>query len=210
MVHLFSPIKKNLIGMKRILFPTMIIDLKQENFISDWSKSTKYKVNRAEKENLEIRRDNKILPEILKLFQKSAAVKNLRGYTIADFDSKPWIKCSGVFFQNKLLAGHIWMMDRDEKRMLLFVNASDHHEEQNDASLIGRAHYYLLWQDGIYYRNGGIEIMDLNGYRSHTDDPGLKGVYAWKEGTHGREENLYQYYPLHVYWLRKFRNMAAG
>ncbi|HZV70048.1 MAG TPA: hypothetical protein VFG10_10910 [Saprospiraceae bacterium] len=210
MVHLFSPVKKNIPGMIRLPFPTMIIDLAKENFIEDWSKSTKYKVNRAEKENLEIKRGHEILPDILKLFQKTAHVKKLRGYSIEDFDSKPWIKCSAVYFENKILAGHIWMMDREEKRMLLFVNASDHHEEQNDSSLVGRAHYYLLWQDGIYYRTGGIEIMDLNGYKPQTEDPALKGVYAWKQGTHGREENLFQYYPLYVHWLRKFRNMVNG
>lgn len=209
MVHLFSPVKKNIIGMIRIPFPTMNIDLTNENFIDDWSKSTKYKVNRAEKENLVIQRGNEILPQILILFQKTALAKNLRGYTTEDFDSKPWIKCSAVFFDAKMLAGHIWMMDHEEKRMLLFVNASDHHEEQNDTSLVGRAHYYLLWQDGVFYRNGGIEIMDLNGYKKLTNDPALKGVYAWKEGTHGQVENLYQYYPLYVHWLRKFRNMVS-
>ena len=196
--------------MIRLSFPTMIIDITSENFIDLWSKSTRYKANRAEKENLIIKRDNSLLPAILDLFQKTALKKNLRGFHVHDFYSKPWIQCSSVFEGDKLLAGHIWIFDPAEKRILLFVNASDHHEEQNDASLIGRAHYYLLWQDGLFFQKAGFEIMDLNGYRSKTNDPALKGVYAWKEGTHGHEENLYQYYPMPVHWLRKFRNMVAG
>ncbi len=196
--------------MIRISFPTMILDLRIENFIDQWSKTTRYKVNRAEKENFNIKRGIDLLPEILKLFQKTAMVKGLRGFTTADFDSKPWIQCSAVYSEEKMLAGHVWIMDQIEKRILLYVNASDHHEEANDSSLIGRAHYYLLWQDGIFFQKSGMETMDLNGYAPKTNDPALSGVYAWKEGTHGQQENLYQYYPVYIHWLRKFRNMVAG
>ncbi|MBK9982702.1 MAG: hypothetical protein IPP15_09815 [Saprospiraceae bacterium] len=208
-VHLFSPVKKTIPGMICIPFPTMIINLKNENFIESWSKSAKYKINRAEKENLNLKRGLEYLPEILTLFQKTAEVKKLRGFRIGDFDSKPWIQCSAIFFEGKILAGHVWLIDPEEKRALLYVNASDHHEDQNDSSLIGRAHYYLLWQDGLYFQMEGIEIMDLDGYKPETNDPALKGVYIWKEATHGQEEILYQYYPLYIHWLRKFRNMAA-
>ncbi|MEO6131671.1 MAG: hypothetical protein ABIQ02_07475, partial [Saprospiraceae bacterium] len=122
-VHLFSPVKKNIEGMHRIPFPTMILDIQKENFLDAWSKSTRYKVNRAEKEGLVIERVITQLPEILNLFQKTAEVKKLRGYTIDDFHSKPWIDCSAVYADDKILAGHVWILDPDEKRCLLFVNA---------------------------------------------------------------------------------------
>ncbi|MGB3077555.1 MAG: hypothetical protein WBB31_00640, partial [Saprospiraceae bacterium] len=98
-VHLFSPVKKTIPGMICIPFPTMIINLKNENFIESWSKSAKYKINRAEKENLTLKRGLEYLPEILTLFQKTAEVKKLRGFRIGDFDSKPWIQCSAIFFE---------------------------------------------------------------------------------------------------------------
>ncbi|MEP6647101.1 MAG: hypothetical protein ABJC12_08420 [Saprospiraceae bacterium] len=208
-VHLFSPVKKGIVGMKRILFPTMVVDISKENFTDEWSKSTRYKINRAKKEMLIIKRNMDLLPAILNLFQRTAQLKNLRGYSMIDFDSRPWIECSAVFFEDKMLAGHVWLIEKAEKRCLLFVNASDHHEASNDSSLVGRAHYFLLWKDGLYFRNKEFRTLDLNGYLEHSEDLNLKGVYAWKEGTHGQVENLYQYYPFHVYWLRKFRNMAA-
>lgn len=208
-VHLFSFAKKNIPGMKRIDFPTMILDIKGQIFLDTWSKSTRYKVNRAEKENFRISRHPDILKDILFLFQKTADAKGLRGFVPADFNSKPWIECSAVFDADKIVAGHIWLIDRQEKRILLYVNASDHHEENYDASVVGRAHYYLLWKDGLHFQATGIETLDLNGYCTETNDPLLKGVYTWKEGMHGRQENLYQYYPWHVFWLRKFRNMAS-
>lgn len=209
-VHLFSPVKKKITGMIRIPFPTMYIDLKNGLFLDTWSKSARYKVGRAEKENLSIKRDADLLPDILNLFMKTAQLKGLRGHETGDFNSRPWIQCSAVFSDHKILAGHVWVMDHVEKRSLLFVNASDHQDEENDSALIGRAHYYLLWQDGLFLHQLGIETMDLHGYDLHIKDPALTGVYAWKEGTHGRQEVLYHYYPLHIYWLRKFRNMVAG
>ena len=209
-VHLFSPVKKNITGMKRISFPTMIIDVRHPEFKDIWSKSTRHDVNRAEKDDLTIKRGKDLLPDILNLFDKTAEAKQLRGYQMSDFDSRPWIECSAVYFENKMLAGHVWLKDDEERRTFFYVNVSTHREPGKDQALIGRAHYYLLWQDGMYLRDQGIEIMDLMGYDPQNEDPALTGVYAWKEGTHGREEILYHYYPLHVHWLRKFRNMVAG
>ncbi len=197
-------------GMIRIPFPTMVIDLKNDHFLDTWSKSTRYKVNRAEKEGLIIKRNADLLPGILNLFKKTAQLKGLRGHEISDFDTRPWIRCSAVFSEDKMLAGHVWLVDDEEKRSCLFVNASDHQDEQNDSSLIGRAHYYLLWQDGLFLLHRGIETMDLHGYDPHANDPALSGVYSWKEGTHGQQEKLYHYYPLPLYLVQKFRNMVTG
>jgi hypothetical protein len=97
--------------MIRVPFPTMIVDLKNEQFVENWSKSTRYKVNRAEKENFIILRDNALLKDILDLFTKTARAKGLRGHTISDFDSRDWIICSAVFFEDKMLAGHVWIID---------------------------------------------------------------------------------------------------
>ena len=209
-IHLFSPVKKKIMGMKQIPFPTMVVNVNDEHFTDHWSRSTRYKINRAEKENFTIRRNNDLLPDILNLFDKTALLKGLRGHAVSDFYSRKWIQCSAVFFENKILAGHVWIIDREEKRSLLFVNASYHQDEQNDTSLVGRAHYFLLWQDGIKFRQTGIEIMDLNGYRPDVNDPLLSGVYSWKEGTHGQLEILYHYYPLPLFWLKTFRNMLTG
>ena len=104
-----------------------------------------------------------------------------------------------------MLGGHIWIIDEDERRALLFVNASGHQDVQNDSSFIGRAHYYLLWQDGMHLRNNGIDCMDLNGYDPGINDVKLAGVYTWKEATHGQQEYLYHYYPFWFYWIRRWR-----
>ncbi len=98
----------------------------------------------------------------------------------------------------------------EEKRALLFVNASTHHDNNIDSSLVGRAHYYLLWQDGMHLRNNGIDCLDLHGYQPGSKDPSLQGVYKWKEGTHGQQEELYHYYPLWFYYLLKMRKKISG
>ncbi len=191
--------------MVRVPSPTMIAEIRECDFLNSWSQSTRAKIRKAEEENFELRRGKELLPEILKLFGRTANAKKLRGHFEKDFESRPWIICSGVFHNNELLAGHVWVMDESEKRSLLFVNASRHHDPKLDAGLIGRAHYYLLWQDGMYLRNNGIDCLDLHGYNPKADDPELTGVYRWKEGTHGKEEELFHYYPLWFYCFHSLR-----
>ncbi|HUR30234.1 MAG TPA: hypothetical protein VMZ69_02315 [Saprospiraceae bacterium] len=203
--HLFSPVKKKIPGMVCVSFPTMIADIKECDFLNFWSSSTRTKINKIENDELSIRRGVELLPDILKLFSETASLKKLRGHFPEDFDSRPWIFCSAIFQEEKILAGHVWVLDEEEKRALLFVNASAHHDSKLDSSLIGRAHYYLLWQDGMHLRNHGIDCLDLHGYQSDSKDPALQGVYKWKEGTHGQQEELYHYYPLWFYYLQKMR-----
>src|SRR5688500_3175163 len=201
--HLFSPVRKKIPGMVCISCPTLIAEIKECDFVNTWSKSTRYKISKAESDELILQRGPELLPEILKLFSETANAKKLRGHFPEDFDSRPWILCTAIFKGEKIIAGHVWIIDEEEKRGLLFVNASAHHDDDMDSSMTGRAHYYLLWQDGMYMRNHGIDYMDLNGYNITANDPSLSGVYTWKEGTHGRKEDLFHYFPVWFYWLKR-------
>ncbi len=203
--HLFSPVRKKIPGMICVTCPTMSADIKECDFLNTWSSSTRRKITKAESDDIKLRRGIDLLPEILHLFGSTANARGLRGHYLKDFDSRPWILCTAVFAEDKILAGHVWIVDEEEKRSLLFVNASAHHDEHHDPAFVGRAHYYLLWQDGMYLRVRGIDCMDLNGYNPELNDPKLSGVYSWKEGTHGQREELFHYYPAWFYWLRKKR-----
>ena len=202
---LFSLVKKKIPGMICVPFPTMIADVRECDFLNTWSKSTRTKINKVKEENLVIRRGIDFLPEVLALFSNTAKSKNLRGHYPEDFQTRPWIVCSAIYSKDTILAGHVWLIDEEEKRSLLFVNASAHHDDEADTSLVGRAHYYLLYQDGVYLRTHGIDFMDLNGYNPDPNDPSLAGVNRWKEATHGQSEQLYNYYPVWFYLYRKWR-----
>jgi hypothetical protein len=207
--HLFSFLIKKIPMMVRVDFPTMVVQVESPDFVKKWSSSTRTKINKAIKEGLTVDRGNYLLPDILKLFSASAAGKGLRGYTLDDFGTKSNYECSAVFYEGVMLCGHVWLIDREEKRALLFVNASNHNQYDN-ATLTGCAHYFLLWQDGLFLHQQAIRILDLMGYVPDTKNAMLKGVYQWKAGTHGSLETLYHYYPVWFYVLRKFRNMLAG
>ena len=208
--HLFSPVQKNIPGMIRRPSPTIVADIIECDFLSSWSPSCRTKVRKAESEGVRLQRGNELLPEILDLFKETARSKKLRGHYPEDFHSRPWILCSAVYLEDKILAGHIWVLDEEEKRSLLYVNASRHLDPSLDANLIGRAHYYLLWQDGMYLRNNGFDCLDLHGYDPSSKDPALTGVYRWKEATHGRQEELYHYYPFWFFWFHSLRKKIRG
>jgi len=207
--HLFSMVKKDIPLMVRVKFPTIAVDLTNPDFINLWSSSTRTKINKVVREGLTVDRGNYLLPDILKLFQTTVKIKGLKGYKPEDFKEFPNIECSAVFYEGVMLCSHVWLMDKEEKRALLFVNASNQYHT-DDSSLTGRAHYFLLWQDGLFLREHGIETMDLMGYEPETKNPVMKGIYQWKAGTRGKEEKLYHYYPGWFYVLRKFRNMLTG
>ncbi len=201
---LFSPVRKKIPGMICVPFPTMIADVRECDFLNTWSKSTRTKINKVREEKLTIRRGVEFLPDILELFSKTAKSKKLRGHYPTDFQSRPWIVCSAVYAKDTMLAGHVWLIDEEEKRSLLFVNASAHQDDDTDTSLVGRAHYYLLYQDGAYLRTHGIDFMDLNGYNPEPKDAALVGVNRWKEATHGQPQKLYNYYPAWFHLYRKW------
>jgi hypothetical protein len=208
--HLFSFADQKIPGMVRAPFPTMIVDVRNENFISAWSSSTRTKINKAVREELVADRGMNLLPDILKLFSYTAERKKLRGYKVSDFDQFECMECSAIVQDGVILCGHVWLVDKKEKRALLYVNAVNHDNENDDASLTGRAHYFLLWQDGLFLRQQGIDILDLMGYARMTQDESLKGVYTWKAGTHGQEEILHHYYPIWFYGFRRFRKLLTG
>src|SRR5688572_7450114 len=87
--HLFSPVKKVIKGMVRVPHPTMIAEIKDENFVESWSQTTRSKIRKAEAENFELKRGGDLLPGILKLFEETARAKNLRGHYEKDFESRP-------------------------------------------------------------------------------------------------------------------------
>lgn len=205
--HLFSYEALKLPAMVRVPFPTMVIDLQDEQFVSGWSSSARNKINRATREQLSVDRGNYLITDILRLFTATAVLKGLRGYQASHFDQLPHVESSAIFYDGVMLCSHIWVVDDEEKRALLYVNASNHHNPNDDTSLTGRAHYFLLWQDGLYLRQKGVQIMDLMGFESGTQDPLLKGIYQWKAATHGKVEMLYHHYPVWFYTMRKLRKL---
>ncbi len=207
--HLFALTKRSVFLMTRVPFPTMMVDLSNKEFVGDWSASTRTKINKAGQEQFEIKRGGHLLEEVLKLFKSTASRKGLQGYTEDDFGGFSTIEVSCVYKEELLLCGHVWLVDGEEKRAMLFVNASRYGAASEEASLIGRAHYYLLWQDGLFLQQKGIRLMDLMGFDIDSSDSQLAGVYQWKAATHGHQEVLYHYYPIWFYVLRKFRNMLA-
>lgn len=208
--HLFSLVKKKVPLMVRVPFPTMTVDLLKPEGMSNWAASARTKINRAEREGLTVDRGNFLIPGILNLFAVTAALKGLRGYVPSDFDQFPLVKSSAVIYEGVMLCSHIWVIDAEEQRALLYVSASNFQNDNDDKSMTGRAHYFLLWHDALYLKSLGIKVMDLMGYEPETLNPLLKGVYQWKAGTHGKEEMLYHYYPFWFYVFRKFRNMVTG
>jgi len=207
--HLFSPTRRSIAGMVRVAFPTLVVDIGDPDFLQRWSSSTRTKVNKASHDNLLIGRGSDLLPQVLDLFGSTARRRGLKGYPAHHFDAFPHVECSAAFLDGVMLCGHVWIIDDEGRRACLYVNASAHHDGTEVSSLYGRAHYYLLWQDGIFLREGGIMTLDLQGYDPGSGQQDLEGVYRWKAGTHGTQETLYHYYPAWFHGIRRMREILG-
>ncbi len=207
--HLFALHKHSFSLMVCTPFPTITVDIISPDFVGGWSASCRTKINKANLDDLKVDRSKKGLEDVMNLFQLTARRKGLRGSSSEDLATFPKVEISALYKDGEILCGHIWVIDEEERRALLYVNASKHSRMKEDASLIGRAHYFLLWQDGLFLHQNGVDKLDLMGYREANPDPQLKGVYQWKAATHGTSEVLYHYYPIWFYVLRKFRNMLT-
>lgn len=202
---LYSPVRRVIPGMIRVPFPTILVNVADPDFVRGWSDATRTKINRASREAIEIRRGPHLLPDVLGLFMHTAHLRGLRGYPESHFETLPQVACAAAYADDNLICGHIWVLDYEEGRAMLYVTASGHHHAPGDRSFYGRVHYYLLWQDGLFLRQLGISILDLQGYDVSTNDPQLRGVYQWKAATHGSPEMLYHYYPAWFYLFRRIR-----
>src|SRR5690606_6358036 len=121
----------------------------------------------------------------------------------------PELMCSTIRDEGGVCGGHVWLMDMAARRAWLYVNAARQGMDSGERSRIGRAHYYLLAKEGEWLREAGIDTLDLQGYVPDSDDPGLRGVYQWKAGTHGQPETLYHYYPVWFHALRRLREIIT-
>ena len=207
--HLFSFAKEHRPFFTTVPFNTMTVDITDPEFLSSWSSSTRNKINKAVRENLVADRGRYLLPDILKLFSFTSKAKSLRGYSTRHFEVYEHIECSVIMYEGAMICGHVWLIDRDEKRALLYVNATNRFNVNEDTSMTGRANYFLLWQDGLHLRNMGITTLDLMGYDPESKANWMKGISQWKAGTHGKTETLYHHYPTWFFVLRKFRNMLT-
>lgn len=151
-------------------FSTIHIDLKQEEdlIFKNFSKSVKYEVKRAIKEDVNFsffEKENNI-QNYLNYYNEFAQAKGLCLIALKElkyyWDDLTITQVKDN--QNNILSIHSYLTDKKLNRVRLFHSISLFRIIDNiDKNFIGRANRFLHWQDIIYFKDNGYKIYDMGG-----------------------------------------------
>jgi lipid II:glycine glycyltransferase (peptidoglycan interpeptide bridge formation enzyme) len=168
-------------------FFTSIIDLKrtEEKIFSDIHKEDRSKINRSDREGLGwIGTDSPSASDIndfIVRYRAFAQEKNIAPVTRSQLDSfSSSLFLSQAVLEDKVLAWHLYLVDRDEGRARFLYGLSERFAPGSDANLVGRANRWCHWQDMRNFKAQGLAIFDFGGIALDTDDPALRGINQFK------------------------------
>lgn len=200
-------------GFKRVPFFTALIDLSMDRgeILSRCGKNTRYKIRRAERDNvkIEIEHDKNRFIAFYNSFCRDKKLQRLKLTSLERFGMKLCI--TKAMYNDKSLAMHAYLVDQNISRSRLLYAATLFRQEKNSVkrNFIGMANRFLFYKDMVFFKDSGIRQFDFGGYAKNTDDRDLSGINEFKEGFYGVviEESNYLSYPLYFYaLLRKKQN----
>ncbi|WP_026379204.1 hypothetical protein [Afifella pfennigii] len=180
----------------RETFPTLLIDLRQseEDINAAISKTPASHIKRA-------RRDGVIVSPISDYEEYAGfynAITGAIGRPQLGKRPKGWntdIRAFGALFEDKWLAMHSYICDREAKRARLLHSVSTFRSQEDTAkrNFLGRANRLLHHRCMMLFREEGFQTYDFGGYRPESPDPEIRGIARFKEGFGGTRRLEYHY-----------------
>ncbi len=168
-------------------FSTSIIDLKrsEEELFADIHKEDRAKINRSDREGLRWMGSptpaDSDMEEFVFRYRAFAQEKRITSVTRPQLDSfSSSLFLSKAALEDKILAWHLYLVDRGEGRARFLYGLSERFAQGSDANLIGRANRWCHWQDMRNFKAQGLGIFDFGGIAVDTDDPSLRGINQFK------------------------------
>lgn len=196
--------------MKTIPYFTKQINLLKtaEELKNSFSKQTRYKINRATREDIKF--------NIYRLDSKEKIESYLNYYN--DF-----LESKGLLFRiskreiyalldnyivtyasykGETLVMHCSFIDPEQLTVYIHHSAShfrtlNEKDTKIDKNLISYANSFLHYQDMLYFKSLGIKTYDLGGYGVDTEDKSILAINQFKDGFRGEliQQNHYVSYP---------------
>jgi hypothetical protein len=176
-------------------FYTIHIDLTRDEqaLFADLSKTCRYKVRRAEREDLKeeawMSARGEPVDEFIEFFDRFASEKGLapipaeRVHTLADAGL---LDLSRVTRHDDVLVWHAYLRAGERARLLHSASLFREHSDTATRNLIGRANRNLHWHDLLRYKEADIPLFDFGGWYDGPDDEELLRINAFKEEFGGR------------------------
>lgn len=151
------------------------LDINADDIKAGFTKTVRYEISRAEKENIDIyyyKKDELLNPSIIDsincAYMKFCDKKNnqsLKKYFDVN-ELEKLSKTDNVTVSYAKYAGgityHVYYHD-EHTCMLMFSFSNTHIENDIDKNIVGRANKLLHWRDMIYFKDIGLSVYDWGG-----------------------------------------------
>ncbi len=176
----FTPFKTQLIALERS-------DSELFGFLSS---STRYKINRAEREGFHSHVDaspsSDAIAQYAAFYDEFALLKSLPQSNVPKLSA---LSAAGALAltsvtdaAGKVLAAHAYVSDPEARRVRLLYSASHFRasQESSERNLIGRANRLLHWQEMVEFKRLGFAYYDLGGLPMDESDPVKNAIAKFK------------------------------
>jgi len=192
-----SPVRRNILGMKRKSFYTIQIDLDkpQTEIDSKIDKGTLYEIRRAEREDIKFEISNNII-EFISFFNEFAINKGIEKTSLNYLNFNSPLIITKAIKGNEVLVMHLYIQDKFRVRLNMSASKviSGNEENKQLRNLIGYANRFLHYQDIIYFKANAIKIYDFGGFAKDTDNKQLLGINKFKLGFGGEIIEEFNYF----------------
>lgn len=213
LLTVFIQAKKPLKGF--IPFISHLINLSDERdtLHHSMSKSTRYKIKRAERNRIEPHYDPNPTPDTIAQFKefydRFAQTKDLSPCNTSKMstlgNNNALLLSYAVEPSGTKLVGHAYIVDQNLGRIRLLYSASHFRNilSTTERNAIGMANRFLHWQDILYCKTSGYNTYDLGGVALASSDLQKKAIGRFKAEFGGTPTTEFNGYTSNNYLLKR-------
>lgn len=196
--------KKKCRLMKRVPFPSLVIDLKnsEDDIFARFKKNTRNEIRRSFREDVEFN----IFPDTLKglrLHSKYFKENNLGRVSIDRFVDSPNIIITTAKFNSLFLSIHVYIFSEDKDIFRLLFSSTLPQKYGVDSRIVGWANKGLHWHDIKYAKDMKFAIYDLGGVPTGTNlEKKIERINQFKRSFGGEDRVYYNYIGFAAYVLK--------
>lgn len=175
---------------------TRIIDLEQpqDAIFKAFSKSNRYKINRADRsDNVQtaflLGSDEGRLLEFAEYYDGFAATKNVpplrRDQFMAMARAGKVAISTARNEQGSLLAAHAYLVEQERARLTHSASMFRLEQDSSDRNRLGRVNRLLHWDDMTRFQEAGVKAYDLGGWYTGADNEAQLRINDFKEDFGG-------------------------
>lgn len=205
MLNFFDYQKYDVPGFRRKEGLTTVIDL-TESLDTIWNKMRhkfiRKQIERGERHGIIVKQDNNFA-EFKKIYKNFREKKYLNKEKIDKLKNHTVL--FSAYYQNKMIAGGIFVADNKHARALVLASAHNS-SDSKIREIIGQANRLLIWEAIKYFKNKNLELFDLGGISPDSQNPSLRNLAEFKEAFGGFRKSCYYYHKVYSrllkFWIK--------